>query len=49
MTSLPDPETDLLRAGITQALEQLADKKPGRAAYTLTRALLQADKAAESG
>jgi hypothetical protein len=51
MSSVPNPQTpeQILRAGITKALEHLANKRPGRATYTLTRALMQANKAALRG
>ena len=39
-----EPE-DVLRAGIAKALEHLDNKRPGRARYTLTRALIKYDRA----
>ena len=44
MTATRTPE-DILRAGIDRALAFLDNKKPGRARYTLTRAVIQYDRA----
>ena len=47
MNSVPNPHAPeaILRAGIDRALVFLDNKKPGRARYTLTRAVIQYDRA----